>query len=62
MKEKINQKFLGTLYFTFSAQYLGNKDELLRKLKKKIADNPEIIADFIREENGFELELTVLHE
>ena len=62
MKERIKQKFLATLYFTFEAQYFGDKDKLLKKLKKRIADNPEIIADFIGEENGFELELTALHE
>ena len=62
MRERTNQKFLATLYFTFEAKYFGDKDRLLKKLKKKITDNPELIADFIGEENGFELELTLLHE
>jgi hypothetical protein len=62
MNERKKQKFLATLNFTFMADYLGDKHELTRKLHKKLKENPELIVDFIRGENGFYLELLPLEE
>tara|TARA_A100001515_G_scaffold141178_1_gene137803 strand:+ start:1149 stop:1337 length:189 start_codon:yes stop_codon:yes gene_type:complete len=62
MSERRKQKFLGVLNFTFMADYLGDKDELQRKLYEKFLENPELIIDFIKGENGFFLELVPLHE
>lgn len=62
MTERKKQKFLGVLNFTFMADYLGDKNELQRKLHEKISKNPELIVEFIKEENGFFLELVPLHE
>jgi hypothetical protein len=44
------------------ADYLGDKDELQRKLHEKFMKSPELIVEFIKEENGFFLELVPLHE
>jgi len=62
MTERKKQKFLGVLNFTFMADYLGDKTELQRKLQEKFSKNPELIVEFIKEENGFFLELVPLHE
>ena len=53
---------MGTLNFTFMADYLGDKHELTRKLHKKIKDDPQLIVEFIKGENGFYLELLPLEE
>ena len=44
------------------ADYLGDKHQLTRKLDQKFRDNPELIVEFIKEENGFYLELMPLEE
>ena len=62
MTMRKKQKFLATLNFTFIADYLGDRHELTRKLNQKIRDNPELIVEFIKEENGFYLELMPLEE
>jgi hypothetical protein len=62
MTERKKQKFLGVLNFTFMADYLGDKSELTRKMHKKFKENPELIVEFIKEENGFFLELVPLNE
>ena len=62
MTDRRQQKFLGTLNFTFMADYLGDQHELTRKLHKKIKDNPQLIVEFIKGENGFNLELLPLEE
>jgi len=60
MSEK--QKFLGILNFTFMAEYSGDKTALTEKLSKKFKEEPELIVEFIKEENGFHLELVPLYE
>tara|TARA_R100000005_G_C4894761_1_gene139797 strand:- start:465 stop:653 length:189 start_codon:yes stop_codon:yes gene_type:complete len=60
--ERKKQKFLATLNFTFVADYLGDKQQLTRKLDEKFRENPELIAEFIKGENGFFLELMPLEE
>jgi hypothetical protein len=60
MTDRKQQKFMGTLNFTFMADYLGDKHELTRKLHKKIKDDPQLIVEFIKGENGFYLELLPL--
>ena len=62
MTERKKQKFLATLNFTFMADYLGDKHQLTRKLHEKFKENPELIVEFIKEENGFYLELVALEE
>jgi len=62
MTERKKQKFLATLNFTFVADYLGDKQQLTRKLDEKFRENPELIAEFIKGENGFFLELMPLEE
>tara|TARA_A100001515_G_scaffold120511_1_gene103485 strand:+ start:30 stop:218 length:189 start_codon:yes stop_codon:yes gene_type:complete len=62
MTERVKQKFLGVLNFTFVADYLGDKNKLTQLLEEKIKNNPELIVEFIKEENGFSLELVPLHE
>ncbi len=61
-KSRKKQKFLATLNFTFVADYLGDKQQLTRKLDEKFRENPELIAKFIKGENGFFLELMPLEE
>ena len=60
--ERKKQKFLATLNFTFVADYLGDKQQLTRKLDEKFRENPELIAEFIKGENGFFLELMPIDE
>jgi hypothetical protein len=62
MTERKKQKFLATLNFTFMADYMGDKQQLTRKLDEKFRENPELIAEFIKGENGFFLELMPLEE
>jgi len=62
MTDRRQQKFLGTLNFTFMADYLGDRSELTRKLHKKIMDDPGLIVEFIKGENGFHLELMPMEE
>ena len=62
MSARTKQKFLGVLNFTFMADYLGDKSVLTRKIEEKIKDNPELILEFIKGENGFSLELVPLNE
>ena len=62
MTERKKQKFLATLNFTFMADYMGDKQQLTRKLDEKFRENPELIAEFIKGENGFFLELVPLEE
>jgi hypothetical protein len=62
MTERRKQKFLGVLNFTFMADYLGDKSILTRKIEEKLKENPELILEFIKGENGFSLELVPLHE
>ena len=62
MTERKKQKFLATLNFTFMADYMGDKHQLTRKLDQKFRDNPELIVEFIKGENGFFLELLPLEE
>jgi|TARA_A100001515_G_scaffold143148_1_gene143603 hypothetical protein len=62
VSERTKQKFLGVLNFTFMADYLGDKNVLTEKIEKKIKENPELIVEFIKGENGFSLELVPLHE
>jgi hypothetical protein len=62
MTERKKQKFLATLNFTFMADYMGDKQQLTRKLDHKFRENPELIIEFIKGENGFFLELMPLEE
>lgn len=62
MKERKKQKFMGTLNFTFMADYLGDKNQLTQKLHQKILEDPALIVEFIKGENGFHLELMPLEE
>ena len=62
MIERKKQKFLGVLSFTFMADYLGDKNKLTRKMHEKFKKKPELIVEFIKEENGFLLELVPLNE
>lgn len=62
MSERKKQKFHGVLNFTFMADYLGDKNQLTKKLEEKFKENPELIIEFIKGENGFSLELIPLNE
>jgi len=44
------------------ADYMGDKQQLTRKLDHKFRENPELIIEFIKGENGFFLELMPLEE
>jgi hypothetical protein len=62
MVERKKQKFLARLNFTFMADYLGDKQQLTNSLHEKFKENPELIVEFIKDENGFYLELLPLEE
>jgi len=62
MNERKKQKFLARLNFAFMADYLGDQQQLTNRLYNKLKENPELIVEFIKEENGFYLELLPLEE